>query len=127
MTQTLRLLLVCENPILHELLHARLSGTFDVSSDTNGHASALATARRAQADVVLVDTDETDLVAGLSLICPAPVVALSVSGAPGTPAATALYQAGACAVLHKQAGRLPLDLNSDFGDAIVTSLRAAVA
>jgi DNA-binding response OmpR family regulator len=89
---TRRVLLIGDDPVLHELLQGRLSETFDVMGETDGHAAALATARRATVDVVLVDadlkdTDPVDLVAGLALICVAPLVALSAAAAPGTPAA----------------------------------------
>jgi DNA-binding response OmpR family regulator len=125
-----RLLLIGDDPVLHELLQGRLGETFDVLGETDGHAAALATARLATVDVVLVDadlkdTDPADLVAGLALICIVPLVALSAAAAPGTQAATALYRAGARTVLHKPAGRLPLDLTSDFGDTIVATLQAA--
>jgi DNA-binding response OmpR family regulator len=127
---TQHLLLIGDDPVLHELLQSRLSETFDVMGETDGHAAALATARRATVDVILVDadlkdTDPADLVAGLTLICAAPLVALSAAAAPGSPVATALYRAGAHTVLHKPAGRLPLDLTSDFGDTIVATLQAA--
>jgi DNA-binding response OmpR family regulator len=128
---TQRLLLIGDDPVLHELLQGRLWETFDVMGETDGHAAALAAARLAKVDVVLVDadlkdTDPADLVAGLALICVAPLVALSAAAA-GSPAATALYRAGACTVLHKPAGRLPLDLNSDFGDTIVATLQAVAS
>ena len=116
---TQRLLLIGDDPVLHELLQGRLWETFDVMGETDGHAAALAAARLARVDILLVDadlkdTDPADLVAGLTLICAAPLVALSAAAAPGTPAATALYRAGAHTVLHKPAGRLPLDLTGDF-------------
>jgi CheY-like chemotaxis protein len=137
-----RLLLIGDEPILHGLLRDRLSGVFEVSGEPGGHAEALTAARTADVEIVLVDTDpkggdskggdtrggeqkETDpaeLVAGLVLISAAPVVALSSTAMPGSPIAAALYLAGAQAVLHKPRGRLPLDVNGDFGDVIVDTL-----
>jgi CheY-like chemotaxis protein len=132
-----RLLLIGDEPILHGLLRDRLSGVFEVSGEPGGHAEALTAARAADVQIVLVDTDpkggdarggeqkETDpaeLVAGLVLISAAPVVALSSAAMPGSPIAAALYLAGAQAVLHKPRGRLPLDVNGDFGDVIVDAL-----
>jgi CheY-like chemotaxis protein len=92
---TCRLLLVGDEPISQELLRGRLVEMFDVSGETGGHANALAAARDANIDVVLVDADlkdidPTELVAGLVLVCTAPVVALSAAAAPGSPAAAAL-------------------------------------
>jgi CheY-like chemotaxis protein len=127
---TCRLLLVGDEPISQELLHGRLVEMFDVSDETGGHANALAAARDANIDVVLVDADlkdidPTELVAGLVLVCTAPVVALSAAAAPGSPAAAALFLAGAQAVLHKPAGRLLLDLGGGFGDTLVATLQQA--
>jgi DNA-binding NarL/FixJ family response regulator len=125
-----RLLLIGEEPILQDLLRGHLNEMFDVSGEPSNHAGALASARLAEVDVVLVDadlkeTDPAELVAGLALVCAAPVVVLSAAAGPGSPAAAALFLAGAHTVLHKPAGRLPLDLGGDFGDTLLTILQQA--
>jgi CheY-like chemotaxis protein len=125
-----RLLLIGDEPVLHELLRGRLAGLFDVWGETGDHASALDVARLTEAEVVLVDadlkdTDPAELVAGLVLLCAAPVVVLTAAAGPGSAAAAALFLGGAHAVLHKPAGRLPLDLAGDFGDALVAILQQA--
>jgi chemotaxis response regulator CheB len=125
-----RLLLIGEEPVLHGLLHARLAGLFAVSGAPCTHALSLSAARGADADVTLVDADgwdgdPADLVAGLVLAGTAPVVALSSIAAFGSSAAAALFLAGARDVLHKPAGRLPLDLGGPFGDALAARLQQA--
>jgi DNA-binding NarL/FixJ family response regulator len=123
-----RLLLITNEPVLHGLLQARLAEVFEVSGTPSSHAQSLAAARSAGFDIILVDTDgwdadPADLVAGLVLVGARPVVALSSNAAAGSAAAAALLLAGAQAVLHKPAGRLPLDLNGPFGDALVARLQ----
>jgi DNA-binding NarL/FixJ family response regulator len=123
-----RLLLITNEPVLHELLRARLTGVFEVSGTPSSHAQSLSAARGADVDITLVDADgwdadPADVVAGLVLVGSTPVVVLSSIGAIGSSAAAALFSAGAEAVLHKPAGRLPLDLNGPFGDALVARLQ----
>jgi chemotaxis response regulator CheB len=123
-----RLLLIGDEPILHDLLRRRLNIPFHVSGEPCSHAAALAMARQADVDVVLVDADlgeadPTEVVAGLTLVCAAPVVAVSSTAGPGSAIAVALLQAGARAVLHKPAGRLPLDLDGAFGGILTATLQ----
>jgi CheY-like chemotaxis protein len=125
-----RLLLIGEEPVLHALLCDRLGGAFDVTGQPGGHAEALAVARRTDADAVLIDADMKSadppaVVAGIVLVCASPVVALSAAAGPGSVAAAALFQAGAHAVLHKPAGRLPLDLGGSFGERLTAKLLQA--
>ncbi|MGD0106651.1 MAG: hypothetical protein ABSC06_21820 [Rhodopila sp.] len=125
-----RLLVIGDEPVLHALLCDRVGAAFDVSGHPGGHADALAMARMADVDVVLFDADlkdavPPDVVAGIVLVCASPVVALSAVAGPGSAAAAALLLAGARAVLHKPAGRLPLDLGGRFGEHLTASLQQA--
>jgi two-component system, OmpR family, KDP operon response regulator KdpE len=127
---TPRLLLLGEEPLLHALLHGRLGEAFDVSGKPGGHAEALAMARAADVNVILIDADLKDadpseVVAGIAMVCAAPLVALSAAASPGSPAAAALFLAGARAVVHKPAGRLPLDLGGGFGQSLIGALHQA--
>jgi hypothetical protein len=126
-----RLLLIGNQPVLYELLRNRLAEVFEVSGTPCGHAQTLSVARTADVEVTLVDTDGWDadpaeLVSGLVLIGTSPVVALSAAGAPGSPTAAALFLAGSLDVLHKPAGRLPLDLDGAFGDGLAAALQQAI-
>ena len=91
-------------------------------------SAALTIARATEVDVVLIDADLTDtdtveFVSGIALVCAAPIVAISALARPGSTLTAALFRAGARAVSHKPAGRLPLDLQDAFGDALVATLR----
>jgi CheY-like chemotaxis protein len=128
----LRLLVLGDEPIAHGLLSARLSVEFEVSGEPCGHAESLAMARGADIDVVLIDADLRDadpeeFVASIALVCAAPAVALSAAASLGSAAAAALFLAGAKAVVHKPAGRLPLDLNGRFGEAVAAATRRTAA
>jgi len=101
---------------------AWLSRDFDVSGTPCGHADALA-ARADDADIVvldadLTDTDRAEIVAGIVLVCAAPLIALTADAA----ISKALFVAGASAVTHKPAGRLPLDLSDGFGDTVTATI-----
>jgi CheY-like chemotaxis protein len=128
--QPSRLLLLGEEPVLHALLRDRMGRAFTVGGHPGGQAESLALARTEDAHVVLIDADTrtcdpSELVTACTLLCAAPVVALSAAAALGSPAAVALLQAGAHAVLHKPAGRLPLDLDMAFGDRLAATLLQA--
>jgi chemotaxis response regulator CheB len=127
-----RLLLIGNDTVMHDLLRRRLSSAFDVSGEPCGHAAALAMARQADVDAVLVDADMKDadpaeVVAGIVLVCAAPLVTVSSAAGPGSAVSAALFQAGARAVVHKPAGRLPLDLDGVFGATLEATLRQVAA
>jgi chemotaxis response regulator CheB len=132
MADTPKMLLLGDEPIAHDLLSSYLSAWFEVSGKPCGHAEALAIARAAEVDVVLIDADLTDVdpaefVMGIVLVCAAPVVTISAVAGPGSAVATALFAAGARVVSHKPTGRLTLDLHGAFGEALVATSRQIAA
>jgi DNA-binding NarL/FixJ family response regulator len=127
----LRLILVGFEPLLHELLARRLADDFELAGAALNAADAVAVARAHKTDAILVDADSAgdrpdDLVAKLSLLNRAPIVALATAAGPARPDVPRLLAAGAHAVLGKPAGTLPLDLEGGFGERLVRLLRQAV-
>jgi chemotaxis response regulator CheB len=123
-----RLLLLGDEPMPHTLLGCYLASRFAIRGEPCGHVEALKLARAADVDVVLIDTDLTDtdpveFVSGIALVCAAPIVVISALARPGSTLASALFRAGARIVSHKPAGRLPLDLDGGFGEALTATLR----
>lgn len=132
-----RLLLIGAEPVLLGLLRQRLGDPrwgdpFEIHGSAAQPAEVLALARAAAADLLCVDADlvedddQPGLVARLVLVSAAPVVVLSAAAATGAPVTAALFQAGAAGVLHKPRGRLPLDLEGEFGAALVATLVATL-
>lgn len=126
-----RLAVVGAEPVLRALLREALRDRFDTTPASLAEADPLGPSRATRsADLVLLDADGIEgdpaaYVAGLTLIGAAPVVVLSASTVPGSPMALALLRAGAEAVLHKPAGRLPLDLGGAFGAQVRLALDEA--
>ncbi|PZW46993.1 hypothetical protein C8P66_10730 [Humitalea rosea] len=126
-----RLSIVSAEPVLRALLREALRGRFDTTPASLADADPLGPTRATQdAGLILLDSDGIEgdpaaFVAGLTLIGAAPVIVLSATAAPGSPVALALFRAGAEAVLHKPAGRLPLDLGGGFGAQILLALDEA--
>jgi CheY-like chemotaxis protein len=125
-----RLILIGFEPLLHELLAQRLGDEFDLVGTALSAADAIAVARTHQADAILVDADAAgdhpdDLIAKLSLLNRAPIVALAATAGAGKADMAALLAAGAHAVLPKPAGPLPLDLEGGLGERMVRLLRQA--
>ncbi len=127
-----RLVLIGCEPVLHDLLAERLGEAFEIVGRASSADDALLVARSTPADVVLFDadlwkTDAATLVAKLTLVCAAPVVALSSRAAPGGKGCGALLDAGARAVVAKGSGQLPLDLIAGVGEALVATLTRAAS
>jgi CheY-like chemotaxis protein len=125
-----RLILIGFEPLLHELLAQRLGDEFELVGVALSAADAIAVARAHPADAILVDADAAgerpaDLVAKLSLLNRAPIVALAATAGPGKQDMAALFAAGAHTVLPKPAGSLPLDLEGGLGERLVRLLRQA--
>jgi chemotaxis response regulator CheB len=120
-------LIGCE-PVLHDLLADRLGEVFQIVGTASNADDALLVARSTAADVVLFDTDlwksnPAELVAKLSLVSAAPLVALSARAAAGGAASAALLTAGAVAVVAKGSGQLPLDLVDGVGERLISTLK----
>jgi DNA-binding NarL/FixJ family response regulator len=127
MTSIPKLIMIGFEPILHHLLRHRLEVDFAIVGAAWTAAEALALARDRFANVVLIDADSAgtraaDLIAKLSLVGRAPIVALSACAAPAKLDTAALLAAGARAIVHKAAGSLPLDLPNGLGERLITVL-----
>ncbi len=125
-----RLLLVCCEQTLSHLLRDRLAGAFNVVGTATTPDEAIATARSVEADVILFDADlwnveAVDLIAKLSLVSAAPILALSSHAAPGSLAGVAMLESGARSVVPKGRGQLPLDLSGERGEMLVAALTRA--
>lgn len=123
-----RLVLISCEPVLHDLLVDRLQGDFQIVVAARSLDDALAVARSASADVILFDADlakgePADLIAKLTLVSAAPIVALSAHAPPGSVESAGILAAGARAIVAKPAGPLPLDLTGNLGETLVSSLQ----
>jgi DNA-binding NarL/FixJ family response regulator len=127
-----KVIVVGFEPILRDLLAEELRDEFEVVAVPHNLDEALDAIRTVVADVVLFDGDlptgnPDEIVTKLSLAGAAPIVVLSSQAFPGEPGTTALLMAGARAVIHKNAGPLPLDLGEAWGRTLAAQISQVAA
>ena len=124
-----KLVLICCDPILHDLLVDRLKDEFDIVGSARNSSDCLRVVRSHASDVILLDTeqlqeDPATLVSKLAIVTMAPIVVLSAHAARGGANCSALLSAGALTIVPKAAGPLTLDLDG-FGETLVSILTRA--